>query len=134
MRQLVQSVSGDNLMFYVSTISWLQLQQDTKWVNINFERRELTSARTSYRSTDDFGAIFPLNLIKQNVTHFSFIFLNKTFCRASEKLRFKLLLPGTVSFSTSYQLWLIRQRFIISAPSAPSPPWYALQTSIFKSR
>ena len=36
---------GDNLMFYFSTISWLRLQQETKWVNVNFERRDLTSAQ-----------------------------------------------------------------------------------------
>ena len=46
---------GDNLMFYFSNISWLRRQQETKWVNINFERRDLTSAQTStsYPSPDD---------------------------------------------------------------------------------
>ena len=34
---------GDNLMFYFSTISWLRLQQEAKWVNINFERRDFRS-------------------------------------------------------------------------------------------
>ena len=50
----------------------------------------------------------------------------------------KLLLPGTVSFSTSYQWWLIRQMFLISASSLPayasSPPWLPHQTAIFKIR
>ena len=44
---------GDNLVFYFSNISWLQLQQETKWVNINFERRNLTSARKSHSVSND---------------------------------------------------------------------------------
>ena len=39
----------------------------------------------------------------------------------------KVLRPGTVSFSISYQWWLIRQILLISASSLPasasSPPW-----------
>ena len=68
MRQLVRSVSGNNLVFYFYTISGLRLSQETMWVNINFERRDLTS-----------GEVFAFNLIKQNVTHFSFIFLTLNF-------------------------------------------------------
>ena len=55
-KQLVHSVSGDNLVLYFSTISWLRLQQKTEWVNINFERAELTSAHKSHHS--------PMNLEK----------------------------------------------------------------------
>ena len=55
-------------MFYFSTIWWLRFQQETKWVNINFERTDLTSAQISHLSTDDFGEIFAFNLTKQNVT------------------------------------------------------------------
>ena len=44
----------------------------------------------------------------------------------------KVLLPGTVSFSTSYQWWLIRQMLLISASSLPtsasSPPWLLFLT------
>ena len=69
MRQLVRSVSGDNLVFYFSTISWLRLQQETMWVNINFERRDLTSVLKVHLSPGDFGETFTFNLIKQNVTH-----------------------------------------------------------------
>ena len=39
-RQLVRSVSGNNLVFYFSIISWLRLLQETMWVNINFERKK----------------------------------------------------------------------------------------------
>ena len=44
----------------------------------------------------------------------------------------KVLLPGTVSFSTSYKWWLIRQMYLISASSLPtsasSPPWLLFPT------
>ena len=126
MTQLICLVSGDNIVFYFSTISLLRFQQETKWVNINFERRDLTSAQKSHPFHNEFGEIFVFNIIKQNVTHFSFIFLT-TFLFYHEKLKYKLLLPGTVSFFTSYQRWVIRQRFLIGAPlpaSASSPPWY----------
>ena len=43
-------VSGDSFVFYFSTISWLR--QETKWVNINFERRNLISAQKSHPSPD----------------------------------------------------------------------------------
>ena len=42
------------------------------WVNINFEKRDLTSAQKSHPSPNNFEATyFHLNLIKQNVTYFS---------------------------------------------------------------
>ena len=102
-------------MLYFSTISWLRLQQETKWVNINFKRRDAISAQKSYPFPHDFGEIFAFNLIKQNVTHFSFIFL-------TQKIKFKLLMPSPVSFSTSYQQWIIRQRLLISAPASRFHP------------
>ena len=40
------------------------------WVNVNFERRDLTSARKSHPFPNDFTETFELNLIKENVTHF----------------------------------------------------------------
>ena len=86
------------------------------WVNINFERRDLSSAQKSDLSTNNFGETFAFNLIKQYVTYFSFILLTQNFFCVPEKLEFKLLLPGTVSFSTSLQRWLIWQRMFISAP------------------
>ena len=87
-------------MFYFSTISWLWSQQETMWVNINFERRDLTSAEKSPPTPCDFGGIFVFNSTKQNVAHFSFIFLTENSCCAPEK-------PGTVRFSISHQRWLI---------------------------
>ena len=60
---LVRSVSGDNFVFYFFTISWQRLQQETMWVNINFERRDLTSAQKSHPSPDDFGETYHLHLI-----------------------------------------------------------------------
>ena len=70
MREIIRSVSGNDLMFCFSTMSWLGLQQETLWVNINFERRDLISAQKSHPSPDDIGEIFAFNLTKQNVTHF----------------------------------------------------------------
>ena len=56
-------------------------------------------------------------------------FQHKTFCCAPERLKFKLLLPGTVSLYTWYQRWLIRQSLLIST-TLPTPasflPWYAV--------
>ena len=75
MRQ--RSVSGDNLVFYFFNISWLRLQQNTKSVNIKLERRDLTAAQKIYPFPDGFGEIFALNLIKENVTYFYFIFLTQ---------------------------------------------------------
>ena len=48
-------------------------------VNINFERRDLTFVQKSHASPEHFGEAFAFNLIKQNVTYFSFIFLTKLF-------------------------------------------------------
>ena len=42
MRQVFRAVSVDNPAFYFSTISWLRLQQETVWVNVNFERTNCT--------------------------------------------------------------------------------------------
>ena len=50
--------SGDNLLFYFSTISWLRLQQETVWVNIGFETRDLTSVQKSHPSPDDIEETF----------------------------------------------------------------------------
>ena len=41
MKQVVRSVSGDNLVFYFSTILWLRIHQETVWVNINLEKINL---------------------------------------------------------------------------------------------
>ena len=60
-RQLVRSVSGDNLLFYASTTAWLRRQQDAEWVNINFERRHLNSPQKSHPSANDFGESFTRN-------------------------------------------------------------------------
>ena len=78
------------------------------WVNINFEKRFLNSPRKGHPPPDGnlekFAFSFAFNLRKQNVTDFSFC------------CTFKLLLPGNVTFSTSYQRWLIRQWLLVSAP------------------
>ena len=36
-------------VFYLSTISWLRLQQEPVWVNVNFERRDLHSKSCSLK-------------------------------------------------------------------------------------
>ena len=59
--QLARSVSGDYLLFYVSTTPWLQLQQEAEWLNFNFERRNLNSPKKIHPSPDDFGEIFTRN-------------------------------------------------------------------------
>ena len=84
------------------------------WVNINFERRDLNSPQKSHLSLMILGKFvffFAFSLGKQNVTGFSFTPSTKTLCCA-----LKLLLPGTVSFSTSCLRWLIRQWLIINTP------------------
>ena len=55
MKQLVSSVSGDNLSFYVSTKPWLRRQQEADWVNINFDRRDLNFPQKSDPHPNDFG-------------------------------------------------------------------------------
>ena len=47
------------------------------WLNMNFQRKDLTSAQKCHPSLIDFGETFAFNLIKQNRTHFSFIFLTQ---------------------------------------------------------
>ena len=37
-RQLEHSVSCDNLLFYICTTPWLQLQHEAEWKNINFKQ------------------------------------------------------------------------------------------------
>ena len=138
MRQLVRlSVSRDNFVFYFSTVSWLQLQQVTMWVNIKFERRDLASVQKIHPSLDDFGEAFACNKTKCNSFFFQ-IFNKKLFSVPMNNLNFNLPLTGTVSFSTSYQWCLIRQGLLISASSllasATSPPWLSHQTAIFKIR
>ena len=101
-------------MFYVSTTPWLRRQQESEWVNINFERRDLNSPQKSHLSLmilGKFAFVFAFSLGKQNVTGFFSPLQQKTFCCA-----IKLLLPGTVSFCTSCQRWLIRQWLIINTP------------------
>ena len=51
-------VSGDNLLFYVSTTPLLRLRKEAERVNINFERRDLNSPQKSHPSPDDFGEIY----------------------------------------------------------------------------
>ena len=58
------------------------------WVNVNFERRDLTSARKSHPSPDDFRETFELNLIKENVTHFFHLFNTNFFVVALENLQY----------------------------------------------
>ena len=58
-------------------IRWLHLSLLTMWVNNNFETRDLTSEQKCHPSPDNFGETFAFNLIKQNETHFSLIFLTK---------------------------------------------------------
>ena len=82
MRQPVLSVSGDNVLFYVSTTPWLRLQHEAEWVNINFERRDLNSPRKSHPLPmifERFAFYFAFDLRKQNVTDFSFISSTQNF-------------------------------------------------------
>ena len=76
------------LRLLVLNFPWLQLQQEAEWVNINFERRDLNFPQKSHPSPDYLA--------------FSCVI--------------KLLLPGTVSSSTSYQKWHIRHWMLISVP------------------
>ena len=128
MRQLVRSVSGDNLVFYFSTISWLRLQQETMWVNVNFERRDLFSVQKSHPFPDDFREAFTFKLIKQNVTHFSFILLTQSFLLCPWKIEIQIATPRCCKFlhivsMVAYQAKVTHQCLPLPA-SAFSPPWY----------
>ena len=119
MRQLVRSVSGDNLLFYVCTTPCLWLQQEAEWGSINFERKDLNFPQKSHPPSDDFKEIcfflcFSFKKTKCN-RFFFHIFNTKLMWYA-----FELLLPDTVSSSTSYQQWHIRQWLLIN------PPWFCL--------
>ena len=77
-RQLVPSVSGDNLFFNGSSISWLWLQQEAKWININLERRDLDSLQKCHPSPmilEKFPFFFAFYWRKQNLIDYSFISL-----------------------------------------------------------
>ena len=70
------SVSVDNLLFYVSANPWLWLQKEAEWVNITFERRDPNShgkVTLPLMILEKFAFSFAPNLRKQNVTDFSFI-------------------------------------------------------------
>ena len=58
------SVSGDNLLFYVSTTQWLRLQQEVEWVNINFERRDQKFTLPTPMILEKFALSFAFNLRK----------------------------------------------------------------------
>ena len=73
-------------MLYFSTTSRLRFQQETKWVNINFERRDLTSAQESHSSPDDFGETFAFNTFN-TFNAFSFhLFNTKLFAMSLKNL------------------------------------------------
>ena len=97
------------------------------WVNINFERRDLTSAQKSHLSTDNFGETFAFNLIKQNVTYFSFMFLTQNFFCVPENLNLNyycqvlLVSPHRLNGGLSRK-WC---SLVPHSPSVSSPPWYA---------
>ena len=95
------------------TLLLLSFQQEAEWVNINFER---TALNIHIKVNPPKPPVTPMILEKFS---FSFICLTQNF-----KLCLKLLLPGTVSFSTSYQRWLIRQWLLISNP------WFCLVSSL----
>ena len=67
MRQRVLSIFGDNLGFYFSTIVQILTLKEDAWLPV----------QKSHPSPDDFGETFAFNLIKQNLTQFSFIFLTQ---------------------------------------------------------
>ena len=80
--------SGDNLMFYFFNISWLQLQQETKWININFERRDLTSAKKTHPNL-----MFTLE-IQEFMTHLQF-FLSQTPTTSWHLIQFLIVYLGS---------------------------------------
>ena len=120
----LRSVSGANLPFYFPTISWLSLQQETKWVNINFERRDFTSPQKSHPP--------PMIFTKTKCnTHLFHPFDTKIFAVPLENLN--------LNYFSQYQRWLIRQKLLIKVPPSPSLLHPLLdiqhhQTAIFKRR
>ena len=77
------SVSGDNLLFYISTTPWLRLQQEAEWVNINFETRDLNSPQKSHPPPmilEKFAFYFVFNLRWKKCNRFFFhFFLTQNF-------------------------------------------------------
>ena len=116
-------------MFYFYTISGLGLSQETIWVNIKFERRDLTSVQKSHPSLEFSGEMFAFNLIKQNVTHFSFIFLTLNFfvLLKNLNLNYYCQVPWVSPYCimVAYQTKVSRQCLPLTA-SASSPPWYSV--------
>ena len=81
----MRSVSGDNLLFYDSTLPWLRLQQEAESVNINFDRGDLKFHRKVTLPPmilEKIAFSFTSNLKKQNATNLTFTFLtqNLLFC------------------------------------------------------
>ena len=93
-------------MLHVSITPWLRLQQEAKWVNINFERRDLNFLQKIHLPLmilEKFAFSFAFNLRKQNVTDSSFTPLKQTLC-CTRKLLLKhckfLHIASTVVYQT----------------------------------
>ena len=112
-KQLVRSVSGDNLMFYFSTISWLQLQQKAKWVNIKFEKRD----KCSKCSTCSF------HLGKtQNI-----------YCAPEKNVILHYCLQATLNFSTFYHLFCLfwpNCQALLFCPKLCFVPWRSINCDV----
>ena len=114
-------------------------QQETMWVNINLEGRDLTSAQKLNSPPQwIWRNLFSFNLIKQNRTHFSFIFLTRNLFSLPMK---------NLNLNYSYQvLYVSSHRINDDLPGCSSAPLSSVllllpllymqpyQTAIFKSR
>ena len=89
-------------MFYFSTISWLRLSRKQSEYTWTLKEDTLLLHIKVTLPPMIFDKPLAFNLRKKKVTNFSFTSLTINFCCALEKLKFKLLLPGIVSFSTIY--------------------------------
>ena len=101
------------------------LQQEIMPVDINFERRDLTSAQKSHPSPDDLVETFCIYSNKTKYTLFFYLFNTKLFTVSLKNVYLNYYYCQVLLFA-SYQRWLIRQRLLISA----SPPRLCLFPSL----
>ena len=117
------SVSGDNLLFYVPATPCLRLQQEAEWVNINFERIDISSPQKIYPPPNNFGEIcffLWFYFKKTKCDRFFFHFFNTKHCAVPLNYYFQALYvsPHLINSGLSDNGCLS-----VLLASASSPPW-----------
>ena len=100
-----------------------------KWVNIKSKRRGLTSAQKSNPSHENFGENFPFNLIRQNVTHVSFIFSTQSVLLCPWKTYIQIITGRYCKFLHMVSTMAYQTKFTHQYP----PPHSCLFPSLIRS-